>query len=362
MMQNMETIPTPMSTVEVPLPPPPLPPRKRMRLRSRNEQKREPSSPPPGRDEKARSSASVTSVEGSAMSKMAATAAVQTFAAKGAATVRVSSRPHLPAAPKPANAVLSHRLGGQCRNETFNTLDIPMHNVLTERNANVETHTLSSATSTSGIPAKIPGTVTAVSTVATTVAEPHSLEPIVAAVLQTAIPTECGRCTTHDNDAAVTRLGKRRRRRWDCRPETTLNAAMDVMDVCSLTTAIQECGTRSYTAPLLAAPVQPAETASWQRSASSSNGPRAEQSADKENAKPQRRGRDCTADSDVSSTAVPSVSSLTATMTSSGVHSSIPEHSNSLSTSMAHFTSSDMIELINLMACFDSDEDEPTFI
>jgi hypothetical protein len=318
----MEAVSTLTSTVEAAPPPtaipplPPPPPRKRMRLQSRNEQKREPSSPPPGRDKDARNSASVASVESSAKPKVATAAAEHTIEALSAAPVAPEpKRPRLSAAPKPADAVSSRRLGGQYRNETLNSvLDAPIHNVLTEHDTNVETH---SATSTRGSPTKIPGTATTMSTVATAIAEPPSLEPIDAVVSQTAMPTKCG-ITTHDNDATVARIGKRRRRRWDCRPEET--------------TVITE--------------------------------PRAEQSADKENdsmtvalfSTGQKRCWDAMADAATGSMTLSS---------SSGAHSFLPEHLNSLVTRIALTTSSDEMERdtgFNLLACFDSEEDEPTFI
>jgi hypothetical protein len=50
---------------------------------------------------------------------------------------------------------------------------------------------------------------------------------------------------------------------------------------------------------------------------------------------------------------------------SSGAHSFLPEHFNSLATSTVPTTTSDEMERdarFNLLACFDSEEDEPTFI
>jgi hypothetical protein len=201
---------------------------------------------------------------------------------------------------------------------------------------------------------------------------------------------ECGP-STHDNDAAVTRIGKRRRRRrWDCRPEIATTAAMDPthpMDthdsnnISSLATTIQALDARSCTAPLLALPAQPQESTTGQRSASSCSGTTAEQGTDKENDSStgsllpahHRRRRDCIADSDDWVMAVPSASSATTgTMMSSGADTCIPAYSLSLVPSSRPTaksnglpTSSDEVEQgagVNLLACFDSDEDDPTLL
>jgi hypothetical protein len=349
---NAVTTPTvkpPFATTRTVLPPP----RKRVRLQCRNEQKRDPSAQRTGREDEASSSISVTS----AKSKVASTAAP---------AVPEPKRPRLSIAPKPANAVPSRRLGGQCRNETFHTLDNPIHNVLTEHNAHVETLMFSTATRSCDTPTKIPVTATTMSTNATIVGEPPSLEPIDAIVPQNPMSTECD-ATTQEKDAAVSRLGKRRRRRWDCRPETTDIVALDVVDICSPVT-IQALDA----APLLAVSGQPnTETASLQGSASST---------DKEHdsipgallSTHHRRRRDCMADSDDCATVVPSISSVATGSTAlSAANSSVPEQLNPLAlsspstaTSKGLPTSNDKVEQsaeANLAACFDSDEDEPTF-
>jgi hypothetical protein len=358
---NAVTTPTvepPFATTRTVLPPP----RKRVRLQCRNEQKRDPSAQRTGREDEASGSISVTS----AKSKVASTAEL---------AVPEPKRPRLSIAPKPANAVPSRRLGGQCRNETFHTLDNPIHNVLTEHNAHVETLMFSTATRSCDTPTKIPVTATTMSTNATIVGEPPSLEPIDAIVPQNPMSTECD-ATTQEKDAAVSRLGKRRRRRWDCRPETTDIVALDVVDICSPVT-IQALDA----APLLAVPGQPnTETASLQGSASSSNGPKAEHCTDKEHdfipgallSTHHRRRRDCMADSDDCATVVPSISSVATGSTAlSAANSSVPEQLNPLAlsspstaTSKGLPTSNDKVEQsaeANLAACFDSDEDEPTF-
>jgi hypothetical protein len=339
---------------------PALPPQKRMRLQCFNEQKRDPSAQPPGRAGKALNS-------GSAKSKV-----------EGAASAAPEpKRPRLPVAPKPADSLPSRRLGGPFRNETPK-LDLLNHNALIVCNSNADTNAQSSTAARCGSPTKIP---IALTTTSTTVAEASSLELI------DAVPTEYG-ITTYDNnnDAAVTRIGNRRQCRRDCRPkETTANAAIDVVDVCSLTSTTQALDAQTLCSdPLLEVPLQHNKTATKCCAASSDGTPKAERGINKENNSMtisvhpmhQRPSWDFMANSDSASLgmAVPPVSSVTTgtNKASSAPHQSISEYSNSLpmsspsaKTGKMPATLSDKEEQganFNLLACFDSEEDEPTLL